>query len=53
VKIIRLSFGGFLLIEVFGTWLMKLQYELLGFLVYLRHVVPLLGWRAATIWSSR
>lgn len=43
VKLIVLSLGGFLLIEAFGTWLIRLRYELPGMLVYLLHVVPLLG----------
>jgi hypothetical protein len=43
VKIILLCLGAGLLIEASGTVLVKLGYELTGFLTYLLHVVPVLG----------
>jgi len=43
VKIILLSLGLGLLIESLGRWLMKLGHELIGFLVYFLHMVPMAG----------
>jgi uncharacterized membrane protein SpoIIM required for sporulation len=43
MKIILLSLGMALIIEAFGTILMKRGYELIGFLAYLLHVFPVLG----------
>ena len=46
LKIILLSFGLCLIIEACGTLLMRHEHELLGFLVYLLHIVPVLGFLA-------
>ena len=48
LKIIFLSLGLCLIIEACGTVLMKLEHELMGFLVYLLHVVPVLGFLAGS-----
>ena len=48
LKIILLSLGLCLIIEACGTLLMKFEHELMGFLVYLLHIVPVLGFLAGS-----
>ena len=43
LKIILLSLGFWLMIEAGGMVLIKFEHELMGFLVYLLHIVPALG----------